>query len=382
MRELRLSYCGNVHPAADLPAHLRALRSHTGPVAEAARARGRAFGVGAWWPMALADEIARDADAARTLHAALGAIEAPLWTLNAFPFGDFHEAVVKQAVYRPDWAQEERLHYTRVCADVVAMLVEAGAVVPISTLPLGYRAPGEPEPDLRLMARNLARCASAFAALEERTGVCCVLALEPEPFCLLETAAGAAEFLERWLFDEGAWTTVPEAVLRRHLGVCVDLCHLFVVGEDPAAAIADLRARGIAVPKVQVSSCLEVRAAEGLDRLLAFAEPRYLHQTVAAGGARALDLGEVQARRAEFAAGGRIRSHYHVPVYWDEPGPFGSTRADVERTLRALAQAAEPLPLLEVETYTWAVLGDFAGGGSLADRLVRELDWVASCLAS
>ena len=41
----------------------------------------------------------------------------------------------------------------------------------IAALPLGYRAPAEPPADLRLMVRNLARWASEFAALEERTGV-------------------------------------------------------------------------------------------------------------------------------------------------------------------------------------------------------------------
>jgi hypothetical protein len=255
-------------------------------------------------------------------------------------------------------------------------------VLPLSTLPLGYRAPGDTPADLRVMARNLARCASAFAAIEQATGVCCVLALEPEPDCLLETVAGTAAFLERWLFDEGAWTTVPEAVLRRHLGVCVDLCHLAVVGEDPLTALRDLRARGIAVPKIQVSACLEVRDPAGLDALLAFAEPRYLHQTVAANGRRALDLPEVAIARAAFAAAGRIRSHYHVPLFWDQPGPFGSTQQEVARVLRGLVADGGPWPLLEVETYTWGVLGDFAGTSPLAERIARELQWVADQLGA
>ncbi|MCA8950730.1 MAG: hypothetical protein KDE27_14605, partial [Planctomycetes bacterium] len=109
-----------------------------------------------------------------------------------------------------------------------------------------------------------------------------------------------------------------------------------------------------------------------------------LHQTAAANGLRALDLAEVAVRRDEFAAGGRLRSHYHVPLYWDEDGPFGSTRAEVERVLRALAKDSD-LPLLEVETYTWSVLG---GAGiadvdaePLATRLLRELDFAAAIVA-
>lgn len=374
----RLTYCTNAHAAPDLAAQLATVREHVAPIAAAARAAGRDFGLGGWWPMALVDELARDRGAAQRLADALAAAGARLWTLNAFPFGDFHGDVVKTAVYAPDWGHEDRLVYTRLCAEVGARLMPAGSVLPISSLPLGYRGPGDPPADLRVMARNLARCASAFAAIEQRTGVTCVLALEPEPDCLLETAAGTAGFLERWLFDEGAWATVPERVLRRHLGVCVDLCHLAVVGEDPLLALADLAARGVAVPKIQVSSCLEVRAPDGLDRLLAFAEPRYLHQTAAANGARALDLGDVVRRRDEFARGGRVRCHFHVPLDWDEDGPFGSTQQEVARVLAALAARGDDVPLLEVETYTWSVLGERFGAAPLAARIGRELAWVAA----
>lgn len=382
MAPLRLTYCGNVHAAPDLPAVVAALRTHAAPVAAAARAAGRAFGLGAWWPAALVAELAQDAAARQRLAAVLRELDLPLWTLNVFPLGGFHDAVVKTAVYRPDWAEEERLQYTLACAEVGAALLPAGSELPMSTLPLGYRAPGEGPADLRRMARNLARCASAFAALEQRTGVRCVLALEPEPDCLLETAAATGAFLEQWLFDEGAWRTVPGEVLRRHVGVCVDLCHLAVVGEDALQALHDLQAGGIAVPKVQVSACLEVRAPAGLDALLAFAEPRYLHQTVAADGTRALDLPDVAAARARFAAGGRVRSHYHVPLFWDQEGPFGSTQREVARVLRGLAGRAGPLPLLEVETYTWGVLGDFAGHAPLHEHIARELAWAQAQLSA
>ena len=334
----RLTYCTNVHPAPDLARQLATLEAHVAPVAAAARAAGRAFGLGGWWPASLVDELHGAPEAAAALAAAMASASAPLWTLNVFPHGDFHQDVVKAAVY----------------------------------------SPGDAPADERKMARNLARAASALAAVEERTGVRCVLALEPEPDCLLETAAQAADFLERWLFEEGAWTTVATDALRRHLGVCVDLCHLAVLEEDPLAALGDLRQRGIEVPKIQVSSCLEVRSPEGLEQLLAFEEPRYLHQTRAASGLRALDLDGVRARRAEFAAAGRVRTHYHVPLDWDSDGAFGSTQREVRRVLTALAASPEPAPLLEVETYTWSVLGDAFGAAPLHERIQRELDWVAA----
>ena len=131
------------------------------------------------------------------------------------------------------------------------------------------------------------------------------------------------------------------------------------------------------LPKIQVSSCLEVREAEGLEELLMFQEPRYLHQTVALNGIRSLDLDGVAARRDEFESAGRIRTHYHVPLDWDQDGPFGSTQAEVRRVLEALASGPDRVPLLEVETYTWSVLGDTFGNAPLETRIQRELDWVA-----
>lgn len=373
----RLTYCSNVHAAPDLRSQLDSLLDFTAPIERMAHERCRTFGLGGWWPMSLVTELSENRAARIELRTAMQAIDVPLWTLNVFPFGDFHGETVKTAVYSPDWGEEDRLLYTRRCAEVGAGLVAAGEVLPMSTLPLGYRENGATREELRVMARNLARAASMLAAVEAETGVCCVLALEPEPNCLLETVAQTADFLDQWLFEEGNWTTVPQEHLRRHLGVCVDLCHLAVLGEDPLEALADLRRRGIEVPKIQVSSCLEVRHKDGLPELLQFEEPRYLHQTMAENGLRSLDLDGVASQLAEFEVAGRVRTHYHVPLDWDREGPFGSTQKEVSRVLTALAAGPNPVPLLEVETYTWSVLGDTFGDQPLVERIQRELDWVA-----
>ena len=154
---------------------------------------------------------------------------------------------------------------------------------------------------------------------------------------------------------------------------------LAVVHEDPVAAVESLAAHEIQCAKIQVSACPELRdpAAE-LDQLLAFDEPVYLHQTVADTGARALDLPEVGARRAEFASAGLIRTHFHTPIFWDSEGALGSTRAEVERVIRGLPR---PLPLLEVETYTWEVLpGWIRGDEHLRDGIGKELRFLDDLL--
>jgi hypothetical protein len=62
---------------------------------------------------------------------------------------------------------------------------------------------------------------------------------------------------------------------------------------------------------------------------------------------------------------------------------LGSTQREVERVLRTVADRAatgDAVPLLEVETYTWSVLGDFAGRQPLHRHLQHELDHVAGWL--
>lgn len=369
MSETRLTYCGNVHAAENLQSWLAGVERYSAAVA---RQQPGPFGLGAWWNAEVARELAGDEGARRAAGERLRELGLTIWTLNVFPFGSFHGEKVKESVYRPDWSEPERLRYTLEAAEAVEAFVSPGAVVPMSTLPVGYG-----DVDRPVAARALARAAAEFAKIEARTGVRCVLALEPEPFCVLETAAQAGDFLEREVF---AVHDGDEVAMRRHLGVCIDLCHLAIVREDPLAALADLAARGIEVPKLQVSSCLELRDSAGLARLLEFDEPRYLHQTVADSGSRALDLPEVRRRADEFTAAGRLRTHFHMPIFWDGDEVLGSTRHEVERVLAGLGERP---PLLEVETYTWDVLeADVVGQSDLVAGLCEELTFARDRLPS
>ena len=167
-----LTYCGNVHPAPDLPSWLSMVRDYAVPVGRAQRKAGHDFGLGTWWNADTAAVLATDEEALAQVRGLLAEHGLSIWTANVFPHGSFHGTPGKAQVYEPDWTREERVLYVRHVAEVVARLGSDLELVPLSTLPLGYRPDGHrlDEEESRLMARNLVRVASHLHAMEQEHG--------------------------------------------------------------------------------------------------------------------------------------------------------------------------------------------------------------------
>ena len=169
---LPLAYCTNVHPCrsgADVP---RVLDQYAVPVRERCEFE---IAAGLWLPAAaLADVLATPASAT-DLRRALDDRRLTCYTLNAFPFGDFHGERVKEQVYLPDWADSRRLEYTTDCARLLAALLSDGVDGSISTLPLGFKhLPQGPDffdraiAQLLELARRLERLRAETAAAMHR----------------------------------------------------------------------------------------------------------------------------------------------------------------------------------------------------------------------
>jgi len=62
-----------------------------------------------------------------------------IFTINGFPFGQFHGSRVKEQVYLPDWTSPERLAYTNLLFDLLAQLVPSGVAGSVSTLPGSFK---------------------------------------------------------------------------------------------------------------------------------------------------------------------------------------------------------------------------------------------------
>jgi sugar phosphate isomerase/epimerase len=370
---VHLAYGSNVHPAESVEGILEQLRQYGGGVRAALDAD--LLGVGLWLPAVAAGQLAVDPDAIQRIRRVLRLHHLEIVTVNAFPFGGFHDPVVKRAVYRPDWSVKARLDYTLDCARVLAMLLpDDAARGSISTLPLGWRSPWYADRDASAR-EHLDQLAEGLAKIDVEIGRPIRVGLEPEPGCVVEKVSDAVERLAGL-----------DAVASGYLGVCVDTCHLATEFEDGPDAVARLAEAGLPVVKAQASAALHAdHPAEEATRtaLEAFAEDRFLHQTREPLGKRVSardDLGDALDGDRPLPGRRPWRVHFHVPVHADLEPPLTSTRDHLVESLGGLVGGGSPATdHLEVETYTWGVLPPALrphGDAGLVAGIAGEIGWV------
>lgn len=385
---VNLTYCTNIH-AGESWSDIRASLDANVPAIKATVAPDRALGIG----LRLSGEAAakaRQPDALAAFREQLAALGAYVFTINAFPFGPFHGVRVKEQVYLPDWRSAERVTFTADSAAVLAEILPDGVEGSISTVPGAFKPNGREDGAVMVMTAKMIEAVGDLVSTERRTGKRIALALEPEPCCFLETVDESIAFFETVLLKPesldllaariGVNRDGAETMLRRHLGICYDVCHGSVEYEDPVAALDRLLAAGISVPKVQLSAAMRIplMTPELVDAVMRYDDGVYLHQTIVRGPAgltRYVDLPDAVAAFKEGRANGEWRIHCHVPLFLSDLGKIGSTRADLEAVLAAFRRKSRSSHL-EVETYTWDVLPDHLRTGSKAADIAREISFV------
>lgn len=356
-----VTYCTNIHPGETLEAVVRNLAAYATRV-KALRAPDAPFPLG----LRLSGQASRElatGDAAARLGAWLAQHGFSVPTMNAFPYGRFHQVPVKEAVYLPDWRDAERLAYTVRLARVLAGWLPEGGTGSLSTVPVAF-ARGFPEADWPVALANMRQALAALRDLYEKTGRRIRLSVEPEPGCLVETTPQFVALCQR--LD-------PAGRFRDFLGICYDCCHQALQYEDPRTSLAQLAAAEVTVGHVQVSSALHLDGAD-LSRLARFVEPVYLHQAVA----RLHDGGLLRFDDLHLALAAQVRDveswrvHFHLPVFVAQLPECATTQPFLEAILPLFPAEA----FLEVETYTWDVLPPELKTTDVATSIDREIDWV------
>ena len=402
---MKVGYCTNVHAGTSLDAVNQNLLTHAVQVREelleSDSDRSQPLPVGLW----LSNQAAMELGETELLRWRDWLAETHLlpYTFNGFPYSDFHQPVVKHRVYLPTWAEQARLDYTVKLAHVLDSILPAEEVGTISTLPLawpqanetaGLTGPLETQTDSLLVAsaKQLKQLAAELDRILQTNGRLIKVGIEPEPGCVLDSADDIVNFFQRYLFDGQDAERV-----RRHVGVCHDVCHSAVMFESQQTAIDAYRDAGIDICKVQVSSAIEGILNGQQDKvtwtaLQSFAEPKYLHQT---------NLRDADKKSTKFFEDlhlaieqntmsgpfrGQIRVHFHVPIFMQTLGVLNTTQHEIAECLTALRKTSAnvdqstTMPHFEVETYAWNVIPQQYQQSSLAGGIAEEIRWLSNLL--
>ena len=407
--DMQIGYCGNVHPALTVDQVLENVQRHASTVRNLC-CPDETLPFGIWISKTALDQL-QSKDNIERLRDAMQQHHVNAFTINGFPFGDFHQPVVKHTVYQPDWSTDLRLDYTLKLAELHDALLPSGQPSTISTLPLGWphkngkalsysrkRLPLQEKADssfLTACAHQLRICAVSLAELKIQTGRHCTICIEPEPGCVLDTAEDVCQFFNEYLFTGSEAETV-----RSHIGVCHDVCHSAVMFEHQADAVEAYAQSGITIGKVQVSSAVEVdfqnlhdqQKRESLRTLSQFSEPKYLHQTCIKRADQTIFFSDLaEAIDAHPDPEGVWRVHFHVPIFASSLGPIGTTQTAITECIQALeSQAridsnANPFVFpqhFEIETYAWNVLPLAHRSRALTTDIAAEISWFRNLVQS
>lgn len=385
-----LSYCTNIHPGQDWKNTFESLKQHV-PKIKATVSNSASFGLGLRLSNTASEELAMG-NHMEQFQNWLQENDVYVFTMNGFPYGNFHDERVKDNVHAPDWTTENRLNYTLRLFDQLAVLLPEGQSGGISTSPISYKYWHKTDVDKKAAfvkgAKQMVHVAKHLYDIEKSTGKYLHLDIEPEPDGLLENSDEVLGFYADYLVPIGLGmlqeslgknASEIEDLIKRYITVCYDICHFSLAYEEPEDTFATFKKANIKTGKIQVSAALKILFNgvndDAVWNLLSqFNEPTYLHQVTEKKGDSVItynDLPVILENKGNFK---ELRAHFHVPIFLKEFGALSSTQDHILKTLEFLKK--QPITEhLEIETYTWDVLPTDLKE-DLTQSIIREINWL------
>jgi hypothetical protein len=332
-------------------------------------------------------DLSKDSNKLAALKSWLAQEDIYIFTLNGFPYGGFHNTIVKDQVHAPDWTTQDRVNYTRRLIDLLVQLLpsdqhEGG----ISTSPLSYKFWWDNRGSAISQATmELLKLVPYLAQTEQKTGKWIHIDIEPEPDGLLENHREFVDWYTDILIPYAITAGIPEDWVRRHIHICFDVCHYGVSFDKPSTCLQELAEKNISIGKIQISSALRVDLRQDanarIEALKQYEEPTYLHQVKAlkkdGNYEQFKDLGEALVQYKDGIYD-EWRVHFHVPLFLDSYGLLNSTQAEIAETL-AYHQQHHVTRMMEIETYTWGVLPS-EYQESIETSIAREVTYIQDLL--
>ncbi len=337
-RHGHLTYCTNIHPGETWPEVRASLARHLPAVKRAGRARPSRSASGCGSRRARPTALADAGGARGAAGAARRTAAAIVFTINGFPYGPFHGRPVKEQVYQPGLAPRGaaglqrpagRPAGARSCRTTGA---RRAASAPCRAPSSRSRGAGRGRADRRATWSATPRTSSPAASATGRThraGARARALLLPrddrrDRATSSSSTCSAPPRCGSSASSPGLARGDAETALRRHLGVCYDVCHAAVEFEDPAGSLARA-ARGRHRACRSCSSARRCAIAAVGPATAGQLAPVRRAGLPAPGGRAHGDGRDPPPRSAGGARGARAqaearewRVHFHVPIFLAE----------------------------------------------------------------
>lgn len=234
IQNYHISYCTNIHAGESFEEVFDSLKTNLLPIKNSI-STNKPFGVG----LRLSNQTVQELLVGNRLCELKNWLidnDFYVFTGNAFPYGDFHQTVIKEKVHFPDWLSQDRVEYTCNYAKIMAQLPNIGNEQCISTSPLSYKF-WHSTNDLKInaykvSAKNLLKIVIYLKDLEHTTGKYIHLAIEPEPDGLLENSTEFITFYYNYLLPEAKFQNIATESVKKYITLCYDVCHFAVMFEN------------------------------------------------------------------------------------------------------------------------------------------------------
>jgi hypothetical protein len=389
-----ITYCSNIHPGEDWDSTFSSLKQYI-PQIKKEVSSDAPFGIGLRLSN-IASETLAIGNNLNNFKKWLLDNNCYVFTMNGFPYGNFHKTTVKDRVHSPDWTTTDRLIYTKRLFNQLQSMVPDGMSGSISTSPISYKhwfTSNEAISEAFTKgAGNLLEIVEQLYNIEQNSGNYLHLDIEPEPDGLIENTKEFLDFYLDYLVPLGV-TTLPtklnienheaEKIIKRYITLCYDVCHFSLAYETPEYTFQTLEKNDISVGKIQVSAALKILFEEGKEdqiwnSLQRFNEPTYLHQVTEKVDGIVKVYNDLPIILKEKKQHKELRAHFHVPIFLEQFDNLYSTQDQIINTLEYLKHH-KVSNHLEVETYTWEVLPETLKV-DIAQSIIRELNWLKNRL--
>jgi hypothetical protein len=384
------TYCTNIHGGKNWELTFNDLKAYI-PKIKAEVSPNNPLGIGLRLSNKASEELQSETNLPR-FKDWLEANNLYVFTMNGFPYGNFHDEVVKDLVHAPDWTTKERVTYTNRLFNQLAYLLPEGQDGGISTSPLSYKHWHKTETDKEHVftegAKNLTNVILHLVKIEVETGKYLHLDIEPEPDGMLENTEEFLAFYNGYLLPIASKivqktldvdSKKATELIYRHITMCYDVCHFSLAFEEPKDTFETLKKHDIKVGKIQVSSALKINFDGKNDEaiweaLSRFNESTYLHQVTEKVDGIVKVYNDLPLVLEQKKRHSELRAHFHVPIFLDTFNHLQSTQNQILKVVDYLKTDAISNHI-EVETYTWNVLPDNLKI-PMDQSISRELNWL------